>query len=102
MTVSELVSRFPEIPGDLHCEVVLETFAETFDGYLATAAKPSACSSDWTPENCAYMKLVGPVDIYRYGLSDRDKVVGQLQTLVSEYEASTDAFEASMFAGNTK
>lgn len=96
MTVPELVSRFPEIPADLHDLPVLAEFAETFDAYLKTAVKPSACADDWTDENRAYMTLVGPMDIYRYGLSTREKVVGQVGALLDTYRTSVEAFESQM------
>ena len=96
MTREELVGRFPEIPQDLHTETSLETFAQVFDRYLVSAAKPSACSDDWNPENRAYMKLVGPMDIYRYGLSTRERVLQQIDELIGAYKASPDEFEREM------
>lgn len=102
MTAAELVQRFPEIPTDLHTETSLETFAEVFDAYLKTAAKPSACSSDWTAENRAYMKLIGPMDIYRYGLSTRERVLAQLDEMIDAFRTSADAFENEMLTESTK
>jgi hypothetical protein len=102
MTLPELTTRFPEIPTDLHDERVLQAFAATFDAYLPTAAKPSACSTDRTPENQAYMTLVAPLDIYRYGLSSKERVIDQLNGLIHEYESSVEAFEGRMFAPSQK
>ena len=102
MTVSELVERFPEIPGDLRTETSLEQFGELFNGFLRTAAKPSACAADWTPENRAYMKLIGPMDIYRYGLSTKERVLDQMREMMDAFEASADAFEDEMFAQAAK
>ena len=98
MTVSELVSRFPEIPADLHAEPVLEIFAQKFDAYLPTATKPSACSTDRTASNQAYMTLVAPMDIYRYGLSTQERVIEQLSELIRDLDTSVEAFEDRMFA----
>jgi hypothetical protein len=100
MTLPELTARFPEIPADLHEEPILEAFADTFNLYLPTAAKPSACSTDRTPENDAYMTLIAPLDIYRYGLSSRERVVEQLTDLISEYAGSVEGFEGRMFGAS--
>ena len=97
MTTGELVARFPEIPADLHNEGSLGRFAEQFDVHLRTATKPSACSADWTPENRAYMKLIGPMDIYRYGLSSRARVLDQVGEMIAAHEASAQTFEDEMF-----
>ena len=97
MTADELVVRFPEIPSDLHDEPILVDFATVFDTYLQSAAKPSACSTDRSPENQAYMKLIAPMDIYRYGLTSREKVIAQLAELVQAYAVSADQFEDAMF-----
>ena len=77
MTLPELTTRFPEIPADLHAEPVLQAFADTFGPYLLTATKPSACLTDRTSENNAYMTLIAPLDIYCYGLSSRERVLEQ-------------------------
>ena len=97
MTVAELTTQFPEIPADPHAEPILSEFARSFDSFLRTAAKPSACSTDRTPENQAYMKLIAPMDIYRYGLASKEKVIGQLTELVEAYAAAPDPFEDAMF-----
>ena len=73
MTVDELFARFPEIPADLHDEPLLVQFAETFDRLLQLAQKPSACAEQHDRGNQYYLKLVGPMDIYRYGLFTRER-----------------------------
>lgn len=98
MTVEELIAHFPEIPADLHAEPVLSRFADCFGDVLATASKPSACSEDHTPDNRAYMKLVGPMGIYGYGLSTREKVLGQIEELLAAYEADPSTFVAGFEA----
>ena len=102
MTLPELTTRFPEIPADLHAEPVLQAFADTFGPYLLTATKPSACLTDRTSENNAYMTLIAPLDIYRYGLSSRERVLEQLAELISRYEGSVDDFEADMLGSVSK
>ena len=96
MTVAERVTRFPEIPSDLHDAELLKRFAELFAPYLTTALKPGACSQDWTPENKAYMTLVGPMDIYRYGLSTRERVLEQVTELIERFETAKETFESTM------
>ncbi|MEE2754184.1 MAG: hypothetical protein VX910_09390 [Candidatus Latescibacterota bacterium] len=102
MTLPELTTRFPEIPADLHAEPVLQAFADTFGPYLLTATKPSACLTDRTSENNAYMTLIAPLDIYRYGLSSRERVLEQLAELISRYEGSVDDFEADLLGSVSK
>ncbi len=97
MTVTELISQFSEIPVSLHSEPILETFVETFGAYLPTAVKPSACSTERTPGNHAYMTLVAPMEIHGFGLSTRERVVEQLQELIQNFEASVETFEDRMF-----
>ncbi|MEE2753399.1 MAG: hypothetical protein VX910_05405 [Candidatus Latescibacterota bacterium] len=97
MTLTELTTRYPKIPVELHAEPVLQAFVDTFGSYLQTATKPSACSTDRIPENNAYMTLIAPIDIYGYGLSSRERVLEQLAELISRYEVSVDDFEADMF-----
>ena len=99
MTVAELVQRFPEIPPDLHHEPAMTAFAETFDAWLTAARKPSACAEAHTPENKRYLKLVGPMDIYRYGLSTREQVIAQLDGMLAAYREDAAAFETEMLTG---
>lgn len=92
MTVQELAARFPEIPADLHAEPLLAEFAEAFDGQLRVAQKPSACSTGHDAGNHFYLKLVGPMDIYRYGLYTRERVLEELRKLLAGYRADPDGF----------
>jgi hypothetical protein len=97
MTVQELVARFPEIPPDLHGEPLLAQFAETFEELLQVAQKPSACSAhNMHAGHHYYLKLVGPMDIYRYGLSTREKVIRQVQDLLDRYQADPSGFAATL------
>jgi hypothetical protein len=97
VTTDELFARFPEIPADLRSETAIATFGELFDGYLQTASKPSACSDDWADDNRAYMKLIGPMDIYRYGLSTRERVIEQVDEMITAFGDSPGSFEDEMF-----
>lgn len=96
MKVRELVQRFPEIPADLHAEPALARFAEACGPLLRQAVKPSNCSTQHDASNHYYLKLVGPLAIYGYGLASRDKVLGQLQDLAGKAEADPGAFAASL------
>lgn len=96
MTVDELVRRFSEIPGDLHGEVALAEFATTFENMLRVAAKPSACAEHHTDENRYYLKLVGPMDIYRYGLYTRERVLDEIQKLLDGHRDDPDGFATSL------
>ena len=44
MTVQDLLHRFPEIPGDLHQEPLLEQLADRCGELLEVARRPSNCS----------------------------------------------------------
>ena len=96
MIVQELVTRFPEIPRDLHDEPVLEQFAEMCDDLLRVARNPSACATQHDPANHYYLKLIGPIAIYGYGLSTREGVLGELQELLDGHAADPDGFATSL------
>ena len=101
MTVQELVARFPEIPADLREEPVLERFASTLGDLLRVSNKPSPCSSQHDAGNHYYLKLVGPLSIYGYGLSTRERVLGELQELLDRHESDPDGFAASLLPTDT-
>ncbi|NIR48267.1 hypothetical protein GWO43_07345 [candidate division KSB1 bacterium] len=92
MTVEELTSRFPEIPKDLYKEPVLREYAATFGNLLRQAQDPSACSQQYSVGNHFYLKLIGPMKIYMYGLSTKDKVLQQLQEMLKKYAADPEGF----------
>jgi hypothetical protein len=100
MTVDELFARFPEIPADLHGEPLLAEFAETFDRLLQLAQKPSACAEQHDRGNQYYLKLVGPMDIYRYGLFTRERVLEEIQTYLVAYQADPEAFASGLVSEN--
>jgi hypothetical protein len=101
MTVEELAARFPEIPSDLYGEPALAELAARCGDLLAVAQKPSNCTVQYAAGNHFYMKLVGPLAIYGYGLAKREKVVQQLQDLVDRHQADPAGFAASLLPAET-
>jgi hypothetical protein len=100
MTVQELIRRFPEIPRDLHTEPLLVQFAETLGDLLAVAQNPSNCAAQYEASHHYYLKLIGPLKIYMYGLSSRDKVLRQLQELLERYHTDPSGFAASLLSSS--
>ncbi len=96
MTVQELTARFPEIPQDLHQEPLLAQFAQTFGHLLKVARDPSACSSQYEAGNHYYLKLIGPMKIFMYGLSTKDKVISHIKELLDQHAANPDGFADSL------
>jgi hypothetical protein len=101
MTVQELIIRFPEIPLDLHAEPLLAQYAETFGDLLQVAQNPGACSADYTPGNLYYLKLVGPIRLYMYGLSTKEKVLTKFQELLERHQADPAAFAESLLTSDS-
>ena len=101
MTVQELVQRFPEIPRDLHAEPLLAQFAETLGDFLQVAQNPSNCTAQYEASHHYYLKLIGPLKLYMYGLSSREKVLQQLQELLHRYHADPTGFVASLVPAGT-
>jgi|RifCSP13_3_1023840.scaffolds.fasta_scaffold20216_4 uncharacterized protein YecE (DUF72 family) len=96
MTVQELLTKFPEIPADLHGEPLLAEYAETFGEQLRVAKNPGACSAGYDAGNHYYLKLMGPIRLYWYRLSTREKLLKQLQELLDQYRAGPEGFIASL------
>ena len=101
MTLNELLNRFPEIPADLHQEPLLERLVTRCGDLLQQAHKPTACSQQNDAGNQYYLKLIGPMSIYGYGLSSRDKVLAQIRVLVEACEADPEGFAASLLPEDT-
>lgn len=101
MTVQELVARFPEIPQDLHGEPLLAAYAEAFQDQLRMARNPGACSAQHDPANHYYLKLVGPIRLYWYGLSTRERVLKQLQEMLDQYRADPAGYIAGLVPEST-
>ena len=101
MTVQELVARFPEIPEDLHQKFLLVEFAEAFDEQLLVARNPGACSDQFDASNHYYLKLIGPMRVYMYGLSTQEKVLGEIKDLLDCYKADPDGFAERLLPADT-
>ena len=101
MTVHELVQRFPEIPVDLRDDPLVARMAERCGELLAVARKPSACSEQQDAPNQYYLKLIGPLSIYGYGLSTREKVQAQLQEILDRQAADPEGFPTSLLPSGT-
>jgi hypothetical protein len=101
MTIQELMRRFPEIPRDLHDEPLLAQFAETFGDLLQVAQNPSNCAGQYEAHHHYYLKLIGPLKLYMYGLSNREKTLKQLQEFLERYQANPDGFVASLIPSGT-
>ena len=101
MTVQELVMRFPEISPDLHDEPWLAEFADAFGELLQEAQNPSNCTADYDAAHHYYLKLIGPLKLYMYGLSSHDKVKGQVQQLLNSYHADPAGFAISLLPSDT-
>jgi hypothetical protein len=96
MTLPELVSRFPEIPADLRQEPVLAELARDCADLLAVARQPSACATQHDAANHYYLKLIGPLAIYGYGLFSREKALGQISDLLARRRSDPAGFAASL------
>lgn len=101
MTVAELLSRFPEIPRDLADDPVLARFAEAFDPLLRLAREPSACATAHDAANHYYLKLVGPLSIYGYGLATRERTLDDLAAMLERHAADPVGFAASLLPPST-
>lgn len=96
MRVDELLARFPEIPRDLADEPLLAEFAEACGDMLRVARKPSACAVQHEPANHFYLKLVGPLAYYGYGLASRERVLEDLGKILQRHREDPDGFAASL------
>ena len=101
MDVRELVTRFPEIPADLHGEPVLARFAEAFGDMLRVARNPSPCTTQHDATHHYYRKLIGPISIYGYGLSNREKLLAELEALLNDHRADPDGFVRGLLPAGT-
>lgn len=101
MTVHELIARFPEIPADLHDEPLLARLAEAWGDLLRVARKPSACSTQHDAGNWYYLKLIGPMSIYGYGLTPRAELLAELHDLLARSHADPAGFAASLLSPET-
>jgi hypothetical protein len=96
VTVRELCARFPEIPQDLRDDPVLVRFADALDGLLRMARCPSPCATEHDAANHYYLKLVGPLSIYGYGLATRERTLAEIAEIVKRYEADPQGFAKTL------
>ena len=101
MTVQELIARFPEIPKNIHDEPLLSELAQVCGEWLRIAQKPSACSTQHDARNNYYLKLIGPISIYGYGLSTREDLLQELQGLLDQHKVDPTGFAASLLSPGT-
>jgi len=101
MTVQEFIQSFPEIPRDFQNELLLEEYVKTFGDYLKVARNPSNCSTQHSMENHYYLKLVSPIVVFRYGFTSKEKVLSNLQALLSRFQADPDGFVKSLLPSDT-
>ena len=101
MTVDELVARFPEIPPDLHGEPVLAELASTCGDLLEVARKPSNCAREFDAANHYYLKLLGPMATYGYGILRREKLLQKMRDLLDRRRADPAGFAQSLLPADT-
>lgn len=102
MTVDQLLARFPEIPGDLRDEPLLQRFVEQLAPLLLQARSPSPCATRHDAANHYYLGLIGPLAIHGYGLSTREKTLAALERLLERHAADPMAFAASLIPSDTE
>ena len=71
-------------------------FADALDPLLRVARCPSPCATDHDRANHYYLKLVGPLSIYGYGLATREATVAEIAALVERHAADPDGFARSL------
>ena len=101
MAVQQLVARVREIPRDFHDEPILSKFGEVFGDLLQIARNPSNCSTHHDAANHYYLKLIGPLAIYGYGLATREGVLGEIEELLDRHQAAPDEFAKSLLPEGT-
>ena len=69
-----------------------------FEDLLRVAVKPSACAENHTDENQYYLKLVGPMGIYGYGLYTRERVLDEIQKLLDGHRGDPGGFATSLLS----
>jgi hypothetical protein len=93
MTVAELLARFPEVPGDLAGEPVLEEYVAAFGTQLRYAQKPTPCMREGgDAPHAFYTRLVNDLAIYGIGLARRDRTLARLRALLDEYRKQPATF----------
>jgi len=97
MTVEELLARFPEVPGDLRGEAVLEQYVSAFGPLLRVARKPTPCMRDGgDAEHVFYTRVVNDLGIYGIGLARRDRTHGRQTSLLDQYRRQPATFACTL------
>ncbi len=87
---------FPEIPGDLAGEPQIARFADAFEALLLQAKQPNPCATEHTAAHHYYLKLIGPLSIYGFGLATRERTLSDIQELLDRFEVDPGAFVAGL------
>jgi hypothetical protein len=98
MSVDEFLARFPEVPGDLRHEPVLEEYVRAFGPLLRLAEKPSPCvaRAGGDAPHAFYVRLVTDLAVYGMGLARRERTLGRLGALLDEYRRQPATFACSL------
>jgi hypothetical protein len=98
MSVSEFLARFPEVPGDLRDERVLEEYVHAFGPLLRLAEKPSPCvaRAGGDAPHVFYLRLVNDLAVYGLGLARRDRTLGRLEAMLQEYRRQPATFGCTL------
>jgi hypothetical protein len=97
MTVDELLARFPEVPGDLRAEPVLEEYVKAFGPLLRVAVKPTPCMrGGGDAEHVFYTRLVNDLAIYGIGLAKRDRTLARLQAVLDQHRKQPATFACTL------
>lgn len=98
MSVDDFLARFPEVPGDLRHEPVLEEYVRAFGPLLRLAEKPSPCvaRAGGDAPHAFYVRLVTDLAVYGMGLARRERTLARLQALLEEYRRQPATFGCSL------
>ncbi len=97
MTVDELLAQFPEVPGELRDDPVLERYVKAFGPQLRVARKPTPCMRDGgDAEHVFYARLVNDLAIYGIGLAKRDRTLARLAALLDQHREHPATFACTL------
>jgi hypothetical protein len=97
MPVDEFLARFPEVPGDLRDEPVLQQYTQAFGPLLRVAQKPTPCMRDGgDAQHVFYTRLVNDLAIYGIGLAKRDRTLARLSALLEQYRKQPATFACTL------
>jgi len=97
MSVDEFLARFPEVPGDLRDEPVLQQYTQAFGPLLRVAQKPTPCMRDGgDAQHVFYARLVNDLAIYGIGLAKRDRTLARLSALLEQHRKQPATFACTL------